>query len=116
MFSSPCAFLRQAEFLRELSVFLKAADRFLRVAGVRQNLQVPRGGQTFSAEALENPPFCDDPGGADTAAAADGERQETLCEDLGVRDGAGLAVGERFSLTNGAVAATMRRTKDLEIH
>lgn len=92
-----------------------AADRLLRVAGRRQEMQVPGGGQTFSAEALENPPLSHDPGGTDTAIAADGERQETVRENLGVRDAAGLAVGERFSLTNRPEAATTtRRTKDLE--
>lgn len=64
-------------------------------------MQVPRGRQSVSAEALQNPPLGADPGGAHTAAAADGEWQETVREDLGVRDAAGLAVGQRVSLTNG---------------
>lgn len=109
-----CAFLRQAEFLRVLSFFLKAADGFLRVWGRRQNLQVPRGRQTISAEPLQDHPISDDLGGADTAITADGERQETVRENLGVWDTAGLAVGEHFSLTNGAQAAMMRCTEDME--
>lgn len=97
------AFLRPAEILRDLSVFFeKAADGFLRVAGSRQNLPVPWAGQTFSADALKNPPLRDDPGGADTATTADGERQENIRENLGVWDAAGLAVGKLFPLTSGA--------------
>lgn len=77
-------------------------------------MQVPRGRKTISAEPPQNPPIGDDLGGTDTAITADGKRQETVRENLGVRDTAGLVVGERFSLTNGAETATMRRTKDME--
>lgn len=78
-------------------------------------MQVPRRGQTFSAESLENPALGGDLGRTDTADAADRKRQETVHENLGVRDASGLAVGERFSLTNRGQTATMRRTKDLEM-
>ena len=95
--------------------FLKAAHRFLRVGGSRQNPQVPRWRQTVSAKPLENPPVSHDLGRTDTAVTADRDRQETVCEDLGLWDAAGLAVGERVSLTNGrAEAATVRRTKRIE--
>lgn len=77
-------------------------------------MQVPRGRQTFSTEPHKNPPISTDLGGADTAITADWDRQETVCENVGVRDSSRMAVGECFSITYGAVAATMRRTKDTE--
>lgn len=112
LFQSLCI-CKSNEFLRDLSVFLKAADGLLRVRGRRQNTQVPRGRQTLSAQPLEHPPICDDLGGADAAVTADGERQETVREDLGVRDAAGLAVGERFSLMNRPEAAATKHMRDV---
>lgn len=92
--------------------FSKATDQFLRVAGFRQIMQVPRWGQTFSAESLKNPALLGHPWGTDTANAADRKGQEAVRENLGVWDAAGLAVGKHFSLTNRGQSATMRRTKD----
>lgn len=114
VFFSSCAFAKSAESLRELSVFSKAADRFLRVGRCRQTMHLPRGGQTFSTEPLKNPPVSGDLGGADTAITADRERQETVFENLGIRDTSRVAVGEFLPLTNRVEAAIMRRTKDME--
>lgn len=78
---------------------LKVADRFLRVRGSKQKVQIPRRGQNLSAETLKVPPLGDDFRRADAANAADGEWQEALCENLGLWDTSGLALGEHFSLT-----------------
>lgn len=83
--------------------FLKASDRFLRVAGPGEEVEFPRRGQTLSTESLKDPSIVDDLRGAHTAITADGERQETLRENLGLRDAAGLAVGEHFSLRTGTL-------------
>lgn len=75
-------------------------------------MQVSQRRQSLSTDALENPSLRDDPGGADTANAADRERQEAVRKNLDVWDAAGLAVGECFPLTNAAEAATLRRTNN----
>lgn len=103
-FFNPCAFLWWASFLREFSVFSKAADGVLQVGECRQNMQVPWGRQTLSFKPLQNPPVCGGPRGTDAAPASDGEGQETVREKLVVRDPAGLAVGELLPLTNGTVS------------
>lgn len=77
-------------------------------------MQVPRGGQAFSSEPVQNPPVGGYLGGTDAANAPDRERQETVRQNLGVRDAAGLALGQRLPLTSPGAEGppAMRCTKE----
>lgn len=88
-------------------VFSKAADWVLRVTGCRQNMQVPRRGQTFPTESLKNSPVTDDPGSTYNAFTADWKWQKTVCENLGLRDTSWMAVGQCLSITERAEATIL---------
>lgn len=76
-------------------------------------MQIPRRGQNLSTEPLQVPSLCANFGRANTANAADGERQKTLRENLGLRDTAGLALDEHFSLKAvGETTAMVRHGED----